>query len=168
MDEWVRICVQGMDELDKCHSNQQSSVQSELKKEMALLQKRILMDMVGHLLCSSSPLHHSFASASLRLLLPLGIATIIILSILLLLCCVGVFLHCRPLGLFFSKDGRRSLTCATVWVRVVRIRTRSTGELAQMLTRKNYTVPHPALTRSRPVAPGFAVQHDSKPVTNSS
>ena len=36
-----------MEELDKCHTSQQSSVQSELKKEMALLQKRILMDMVG-------------------------------------------------------------------------------------------------------------------------
>ncbi|XP_050409584.1 synaptonemal complex protein 3, partial [Patella vulgata] len=34
----------GMDELDKCHLTQQSSVQSELKKEMGLLQKKILMD----------------------------------------------------------------------------------------------------------------------------
>ncbi|ESO97668.1 hypothetical protein LOTGIDRAFT_152756 [Lottia gigantea] len=34
----------GMDELDKCHISQQSNVQSELKKEMALLQKKILMD----------------------------------------------------------------------------------------------------------------------------
>ncbi|XP_048780789.1 synaptonemal complex protein 3-like [Ostrea edulis] len=34
----------GIDELEKCHQNQQSSVQSELKKEMSLLQKKILMD----------------------------------------------------------------------------------------------------------------------------
>ncbi|XP_076450134.1 synaptonemal complex protein 3-like [Babylonia areolata] len=37
--------VRGLDELEKSHANQQNSVQSELKKEMALLQKRILMDM---------------------------------------------------------------------------------------------------------------------------
>ncbi|KAK7099285.1 synaptonemal complex protein 3-like [Littorina saxatilis] len=37
--------VRGVEELDKSHVIQQSSVQSELKKEMALLQKRILMDM---------------------------------------------------------------------------------------------------------------------------
>ena len=38
---------QGIDELEKCHHNQHSSVQSELKKEMSLLQKRILMDTVS-------------------------------------------------------------------------------------------------------------------------
>nr|KAG5700981.1 hypothetical protein BaRGS_022692 [Batillaria attramentaria] len=37
--------MRGLDELDKAHSTQQSAVHSELKKEMALLQKRILMDM---------------------------------------------------------------------------------------------------------------------------
>ncbi|XP_041367395.1 synaptonemal complex protein 3-like [Gigantopelta aegis] len=34
----------GVDELDKCHTSQQNNVQIELKKEMALLQKKILMD----------------------------------------------------------------------------------------------------------------------------
>ncbi|KAK3103271.1 hypothetical protein FSP39_018020 [Pinctada imbricata] len=37
----------GIDDLDKSHEGQQVSVQSELKKEMALLQKRILMDTVS-------------------------------------------------------------------------------------------------------------------------
>lgn len=36
--------TQGIESLEKCHSDQQASVQGELKKEMALLQKRILMD----------------------------------------------------------------------------------------------------------------------------
>nr|XP_011448015.2 synaptonemal complex protein 3 [Crassostrea gigas] len=36
--------TKGIDELERCHHDQQSSVQSELKKEMSLLQKRILMD----------------------------------------------------------------------------------------------------------------------------
>ncbi|PVD33791.1 hypothetical protein C0Q70_05052 [Pomacea canaliculata] len=38
--------IKSVDELDKSHINQQNSLQLELKKEMALLQKRILMDMV--------------------------------------------------------------------------------------------------------------------------
>lgn len=33
--------------MERCHHDQQSSVQSELKKEMSLLQKRILMDTVS-------------------------------------------------------------------------------------------------------------------------
>ncbi|CAH1787931.1 unnamed protein product [Owenia fusiformis] len=36
--------MKGVDELGKCHDNQHSNVQQELKKEMALLQKKILMD----------------------------------------------------------------------------------------------------------------------------
>ena len=40
------VDFQGLEELEKSHTVQQNSVQSELKKEMALLQKRILMDMV--------------------------------------------------------------------------------------------------------------------------
>ena len=39
--------MQGMDELDRCHQEQQSSMQGELKKEMALLQKKILMETVS-------------------------------------------------------------------------------------------------------------------------
>ncbi len=38
---------QGMEDLEKSHLDQQSNVQSELKKEMALLQKKILMDTVS-------------------------------------------------------------------------------------------------------------------------
>ena len=44
------MCIslfQGMDNLEKCHEEQQGSVHSELKKEMALLQKKILMDTVS-------------------------------------------------------------------------------------------------------------------------
>ena len=40
------FCFQGINELDKCHQSQHSTVQSEMKKEMSLLQKRILMDTV--------------------------------------------------------------------------------------------------------------------------
>ncbi|XP_064635061.1 synaptonemal complex protein 3-like [Lineus longissimus] len=36
--------TKSLEDLDQCHQDQQSSVQSELKKEMSLLQKRILMD----------------------------------------------------------------------------------------------------------------------------
>ncbi|CAG2210275.1 MRPS27 [Mytilus edulis] len=35
---------EGIGELDNCHQSQHSTVQSEMKKEMSLLQKRILMD----------------------------------------------------------------------------------------------------------------------------
>ena len=35
-----------MSELDQCHSDQQSHVQGELRKEMGMLQKKILMDTV--------------------------------------------------------------------------------------------------------------------------
>ncbi|XP_064602483.1 synaptonemal complex protein 3-like [Liolophura sinensis] len=34
----------GMGDLEKCHKDQHSNIQSELRKEMALLQKKILMD----------------------------------------------------------------------------------------------------------------------------
>ncbi|XP_046328225.2 synaptonemal complex protein 3-like [Haliotis rufescens] len=34
----------GVEELEQCHINQQNNVQSEMKKEMALLQKKLLMD----------------------------------------------------------------------------------------------------------------------------
>ena len=37
-----------MVDLEQCHADQQNNVHSELKKEMALLQKRILMDTVRH------------------------------------------------------------------------------------------------------------------------
>ncbi|XP_035674743.1 synaptonemal complex protein 3-like isoform X2 [Branchiostoma floridae] len=36
--------TKGMDELEHCHQDQQGSMQVELRKEMALLQKKILMD----------------------------------------------------------------------------------------------------------------------------
>nr|AGL11962.1 synaptonemal complex protein 3 [Nodipecten subnodosus] len=36
--------TKGMEDLGTCHNSQQSNVQSELKKEMTLLQKKILMD----------------------------------------------------------------------------------------------------------------------------
>ncbi|XP_078667701.1 synaptonemal complex protein 3-like isoform X1 [Branchiostoma floridae x Branchiostoma belcheri] len=36
--------TKGMDELEQCHQDQQGSMQVELRKEMALLQKKILMD----------------------------------------------------------------------------------------------------------------------------
>ncbi len=44
----VRDCVytQGMQELDHCHEEQQASMQVELKKEMGLLQKKIMMENV--------------------------------------------------------------------------------------------------------------------------
>ena len=42
--------MQGMQELDSAHQGQQAAMQSELKKEMALLQKKILMETVSELL----------------------------------------------------------------------------------------------------------------------
>ena len=39
--------VMGVKELDEAHQCQQSGMQSELKKEMALLQKKILMETVS-------------------------------------------------------------------------------------------------------------------------
>ena len=35
-----------MDELEKCHRKQQADMQTEIKKEMALLQKKMLMESV--------------------------------------------------------------------------------------------------------------------------
>ncbi len=40
-----------MDDLEKCHESLSVGVQSELKKEMGMLQKRILMDTVRILCC---------------------------------------------------------------------------------------------------------------------
>ena len=37
----------GMDELEKCHRKQQVDMQTEIKKEMALLQKKMLMESVS-------------------------------------------------------------------------------------------------------------------------
>lgn len=39
--------MQGMKELDSAHQGQQAAMQSELKKEMGLLQKKILMETVS-------------------------------------------------------------------------------------------------------------------------
>lgn len=39
--------MKGMQELDLAHQGQQAAMQSELKKEMALLQKKILMETVS-------------------------------------------------------------------------------------------------------------------------
>lgn len=39
--------MKGLQELDSVHHEQQAAMQSELKKEMALLQKKILMETVG-------------------------------------------------------------------------------------------------------------------------
>ena len=39
--------MKGMEELDSAHRGQQATMQSELKKEMALLQKKILMETVS-------------------------------------------------------------------------------------------------------------------------
>ena len=36
----------GMEELEKCHRKQQMDMQTEIKKEMALLQKKMLMESV--------------------------------------------------------------------------------------------------------------------------
>lgn len=36
--------LKNLEDLEKSHTEQQSAVQSELRKEMALFQKRILMD----------------------------------------------------------------------------------------------------------------------------
>ena len=40
-------CVQGMAELERCHQEQQTGMQGELKKEVALLQKKLLMESVS-------------------------------------------------------------------------------------------------------------------------
>ena len=37
----------GMEELEKCHRKQQADMQTEIKKEMALLQKKMLMESVS-------------------------------------------------------------------------------------------------------------------------
>jgi len=42
---------QGMDDLEKSHLQQATNAQSELRKEMSLLQKKILMDTVSLSLC---------------------------------------------------------------------------------------------------------------------
>ena len=39
--------MKGMSDLDEAHREQQTAIQSELKKEMALLQKKILMETVS-------------------------------------------------------------------------------------------------------------------------
>ena len=44
----VLILIQGVEDLERCHHDQQGNVHSELKKEMALLQKKILMDTVSY------------------------------------------------------------------------------------------------------------------------
>ena len=40
-----------MKELDSCHYKQQASMQTELKKEMGLLQKKLLMETVKSTVC---------------------------------------------------------------------------------------------------------------------
>ena len=46
--------TKGMQELDAAHQVQQTTMQSELKKEMALLQKKILMETVSVCVCARS------------------------------------------------------------------------------------------------------------------
>ena len=46
--------MHGMQELDSAHQGQQVAMQSELKKEMALLQKKILMETVSQQLTHSA------------------------------------------------------------------------------------------------------------------
>ena len=41
-----------MGDLEQCHQDQQGMVQGELRKEMGMLQKKILMDTVGYILPS--------------------------------------------------------------------------------------------------------------------
>ena len=61
--DWQHVIVtrsligQGAEDLDKCHNNQQGNVHSELKKEMAMLQKKILMDTVSLLINNTTNLH---------------------------------------------------------------------------------------------------------------
>ena len=38
----------GMEQLEKCHRKQHVDMQGEIKKEMALLQKKMLMESVSH------------------------------------------------------------------------------------------------------------------------
>jgi len=40
--------LQDMDELDRAHQEQQSSLMVDMKKEMASMQKKILMDCVSN------------------------------------------------------------------------------------------------------------------------
>ena len=47
--------MKGLHELDSVHEGQQAAMQSELKKEMALLQKKILMETVSSLLAGLPP-----------------------------------------------------------------------------------------------------------------
>lgn len=49
-----------MSDLEKCHKDQHSNIQSELRKEMALLQKKILMDTVSEALVSYTILCRNF------------------------------------------------------------------------------------------------------------
>ena len=42
----MSACPQSLTDLDQCHREQQVAMQSELKKEMGLLQKKILMENV--------------------------------------------------------------------------------------------------------------------------
>ena len=105
------MCSQGMEELDKCHTSQQSSVQSELKKEMALLQKRILMDMVGlkFYFCSRPGGH----GGSKVLLLPSWTWSEVLLLKVLIDMVAGsrIFSYSRPGGhggsrfFFYSRPG---------------------------------------------------------------
>ena len=44
---YFTLFSQGLEELDKTRESQHAALQSELKKEMQLLQKRILMDTVS-------------------------------------------------------------------------------------------------------------------------
>ncbi len=39
-----------MDELDTCHKEQQKNMSSEIKEEMALFQKKILMETVSYVI----------------------------------------------------------------------------------------------------------------------
>ena len=43
----MTFSIQGVEDLEKNHQTQATNAQAELKKEMNLLQKKILMDTVG-------------------------------------------------------------------------------------------------------------------------
>ena len=43
----IKFYLQGMKDLENAHQDQQGNVHSELRKEMALLQKKILIDSVS-------------------------------------------------------------------------------------------------------------------------
>ena len=49
----ILILIQGIEDLERCHHDQQTNVHTELKKEMALLQKKILMDTVSSMVTRS-------------------------------------------------------------------------------------------------------------------